>query len=151
MATDDPVQCVILPQFQGNLLLPRVSVVEVVNGQDMDIVVDLQGGVIGKMQWRGWTVPLVSFEAASGGSTPKFNSETKSVILHSPADDSARPYIAVTVQGNPKAIEVQESQLKVITGTESNDFVQSKVWINAEFEAVIPDLSMLVTYTSQYI
>lgn len=151
MAIDDPVQCVILPQFQGNLLLPRASVVEVVNGRDMDIVVDLQGGVIGKMQWRGWTVPLVSFEAASGGSIPKFNSETKSVILHSLADDGTRPYIALTLQGNPKTVEVQESQLKVVPSTDSNDFVQSKVWINAELEAIIPDLSMLVTYTSQYI
>lgn len=151
MAIDDPIQCVILPQFQGSLLLPRASVVEVVDGRDLDIVVDLQGGVIGKMQWRGWTVPLVSFEAASSGSIPKFNSETKSVILHSLADDSTRPYIALTVQGNPKTIEVQDSHLKVIPGAESNDFVQSKVWVNAEFEALIPDLSMLVTYTSQYL
>lgn len=151
MAIDDPIKCVILPQFQGSLLLPRASVVEVVDGRDLDIVVDLQGGVIGKMQWRGWTVPLVSFEAASSGSIPKFNSETKSVILHSLADDSTRPYIALTVQGNPKTIEVQDSHLKVIPNAESNDFVQSKVWVNAEFEALIPDLSMLVTYTSQYL
>lgn len=151
MVDDDRIECVVLPQFQGNLLLPRASVVEVVEGRNMDIVVDLQGGVIGKMQWRGWTVPLVSFEAASSGTIPKFNSETKSVILHSLADDIERPYIAVTVQGNPKTVEVEESNLKAVSGTENNDFVQSKVWVNAEFEAIIPDLSMLVSYTSQYL
>lgn len=148
---DDLIQCVILPQFQISLLLPRANVVEVVNGRDLDIVVDLQGAVIGKMQWRGWTVPLVSFESASSGLIPKFNSETKSVILHSLADDNVRPYIALTVQGNPKAIEIDASQLKMVGGAESDDFVQSKVWVNAEFEAIIPDLSMLVSYTSQYL
>lgn len=151
MVDDGRIECVVLPQFQGSLLLPRASVVEVVEGRNMDIVVDLQGGVIGKMQWRGWTVPLVSFEAASSGTIPKFNSETKSVILHSLADNTERPYIALTVQGNPKTIEVEESHLKMAGGTDDNDFVQSRVWVNAEFEAVIPDLSMLVSYISQYV
>lgn len=148
---DDRIQCVILPQFQGCLLLPRANVVELITGRDLDIVVDLQGGVIGKMQWRGWTIPLVSFESVSSGLIPKFNSETKSVILHSLADDDARPYIAITIQGNPKTIEIEESQIKMISGAESDDFVQSKIWVNAEFEAIIPDLSMLVSYTSQFI
>lgn len=151
MVDDGLIECVVIPQFQGSLLLPRACVVEVVEGRDMDIVVDLQGGVIGKMQWRGWTVPLVSFESASSGTIPKFNSETKAVILHSLADNTERPYIAITVQGNPKAIEVEESHLKQVGGAESSDFVQSKVWVNAEFEAVIPDLSMLVSYISQYV
>lgn len=151
MAADNPIQCVILTQFQMTLLLPRATVAEVVEGQNLDIVVDLQGGVIGKMQWRGWTVPLVSFEAASGGHIPKFNSETKAVILHSPSDDSTKPYIALTVQGNPKTVTLKEDQLRVINSTGGNDFIQSKVWIDAELEAVIPDLSMLVSYTSQYL
>ena len=148
---DDQIQCVLLELFDTTLLLPLASVVEVVDGKNLDIVVDLQGGVIGKMTWRGWTVPLVSFEAASAGHIPKFNSESKAVILHSLAEDQSRPYIALTVQGNPKSMAVQGDQLKVVSSKGGSDFVQSKVWINTETEAVIPDISMLVTYTSQYL
>ena len=148
---DEQIQCVLLPQFDTTLLLPLASVVEVIEGQNLDIVVDLQGGVIGKMTWRGWTVPLVSFEAASNSQIPKFNSESKAVILHSLADDQARPYIGLTVQGNPTSMSIRGDQLKVISSTGGSDFVQSKVWINTETEAIIPDIAMLVTYTSQFL
>ena len=83
------LDCVLLPQFELNLLLPRANVVQVIDGEQLDIVVDLQGGMLGKMQWHGWTVPLLSFEAVAHGVTPKYNRDTKSVILHSLMDEGS--------------------------------------------------------------
>ena len=145
------LECVLLPQFDSNLLLPRASVVQVIDSERLDIVVDLQGGMLGKLQWHGWTVPLLSFESVSNGSTPKFNIDTKSAIVHSLIDDAVTPYIALTLQGPPKALEINKNNIKPITGFVANDFVKSKVIINAEIEAYIPELPVLVTYAVQFL
>jgi chemosensory pili system protein ChpC len=145
------MECVLLPQFESNILLPRSAIVKVIDSDDLDIVVDLQGGMLGKLQWHGWTVPLLSFESITGGAIPKFNRETKSAIVHSLIDDSVTPFIALTLQGSPQAVEVNEKNTKIIPGFVGNDFVKSKVIINSEIEAYIPELPVLVTYALQFL
>lgn len=147
---ESQLQCVLLPQFDSNLLLPRASIVQVIEGQQLDIVVDLQGGMLGKLQWHGWTVPLLSFEAVAHEALPKYNSETRSVIVHSLMDDAVTPFVGLTVQGEPQPIEITEENTRVLSSGDS-DFVQSKVIINTEIEAYIPELPVLVTYAAQFL
>jgi chemosensory pili system protein ChpC len=150
MDENGAIECVLMPQFGVNLLLPRASVVDLLDAEDMHIVVDLQGGIIGKIQWQGWTVPLISFEAASNDSIPKFNLQTKAVVIHSLADDESHPYIALTVQGDPEVMSLTDADIRATGKQKDNDFIQSKVLVHAKIEAVIPDISTLVSYTSQY-
>ena len=149
--SNQQIECVLLPQFDSNILLPRASIVQVIDGEHLDIVVDLQGGMLGKLQWHGWTVPLLSFEAVSGNTIPKYNRDTKSVIVHSLMDDSVTPFIALTLQGSPQAIEINSKNTKPVAGFIPNDFVKSKVIINTELEAYIPELPVLVTYAVQFL
>ena len=144
------IDCVLVPQFETQLLLPRASVVQVIDSEKLDIVVDLQGGVLGKLQWQGWTIPLVSFESIINGTIPKFNRDTKAVILHSLIDDAVTPYIAVTSQGMPQDIEIFEAKIDM-TEVSDSDFIQSKVYINSDIQAYIPELPVLVTYTAQFV
>jgi chemosensory pili system protein ChpC len=150
MAENGAIECVLIPQFEVSLLLPRASIVDLIDGADMQIVVDLQGGIIGKLQWQGWTVPLISFEAASKEVIPKFNLQTKALVIHSLADDELHPYIALTVQGDPEVFSLADGDIKVMGKEKGNDFVQSKVLLHTKTEALIPDLNTLVSYTSQY-
>lgn len=148
--TEKHIDCVLVPQFETQLLLPRASVVQVIDSEKLDIVVDLQGGVLGKLQWQGWTIPLVSFESILNGTIPKFNRDTKAVILHSLIDDAVTPYIAVTSQGVPQDIEISEAKIDM-TEMSDSDFIQSKVYVNSDIQAYIPELPVLVTYTAQFI
>jgi chemosensory pili system protein ChpC len=148
---ESTIECVILPQFDSNLLLPRSIVVDVLDAEHMHIIVDLQGGIIGKLQWHGWTVPLLSFEAVNNGTIPKFNSKTKAVVMYALGDDDTRPYIALTVQGNPKAYLLSEEDMQAKGKGKDSDFIKNKISIRGSTEAVIPDLPTLVSYTSQYI
>jgi chemosensory pili system protein ChpC len=150
MDENGAIECVLMPQFEVKLLLPRASVLDLLDAEDMQIVVDLQGGIIGKIQWQGWTVPLISFEAASRDAIPKFNLETKAVIIHSLADDELHPYIALTVQGDPEVMTLTDGDVKTMAKEEDNDFVRSKVLLHTRIEAIIPDIATLVSYTSQY-
>jgi chemosensory pili system protein ChpC len=151
MTEESTIECVILPQFDSNLLLPRSIVVDVLDAEHMHIIVDLQGGIIGKLQWHGWTVPLLSFEAINNGTIPKFNSKTKAVVLYTLGDDSTRPYIALTVQGNPKAFLLSDEDMQSKGKDKDSDFIQSRIAIRGSTEALIPDLLTLVSYTSQYL
>jgi chemosensory pili system protein ChpC len=151
MEENGAIECVLIPQFEVKLLLPRASVVDLIDGEDMHIVVDLQGGIIGRLQWQGWTVPLISFEAASNDAIPKFNQETKAVVIHSLGDDEKHPYIALTVQGDPEVLSLAGGDIKAVGKEKGNDFVKSKVLLHARTEALIPDLDTLVSYTSQYL
>lgn len=148
--SDGNIECVLMPQFEVNLLLPRASVLDLIETQDMQIVVDLQGGIIGKIQWQGWTVPLISFEAASRDTIPKFNLQTRAVVIHSVGNDETHPYIALTVQGEPEVMSLSDNDIKVVSREKESDFIQSKVLLHTKTEAIIPDLSMLASYTSQY-
>lgn len=149
--TNESVHCVILPQFNSNLLLPRSNIVAILQGEELDIVVDLQAGIIGKVRWRGLAIPLISFEAACHSEMAKFNSETKTVILHSLSDDEGQPYIALTLQGRAQELELSEEQLSVVGSAEENDMVLNTVQINEDIQADIPDIPMLVSYASQYV
>jgi hypothetical protein len=95
-------------------------------------------------------VPLISFEAASNDSIPKFNQQTKAVLIHSLVEDNMRPYIALTVQGDPEVLTISDADIKSLGREDGNDFVQSKVLIHTRTEALIPDIATLVSYTSQY-
>jgi chemosensory pili system protein ChpC len=150
MEENGAIECVLIPQFEVSLLLPRASVVDLIDGEDMQIVVDLQGGIIGKIQWQGWTVPLISFEAASNDTIPKFNLQTKALVIHGLGDDEKRPYIALTVQGDPEVLSLADGDVKSIGKEKGNDFVKTKVLLHAKTEALIPDLDTLVSYTNQY-
>ena len=78
----ETVSCVILPmRGTGGLLLPSSAMIEVIDSSDINVVVDLQEGIIGKMQWKNTTIPLVSYETASGLLQAAFNKDTKAAIV----------------------------------------------------------------------
>lgn len=143
-----PLRCIVLPiKAEYSLLLPNISLVEIIEGVDLDIVVDPQGGLIGKVQWHGWHVPLLSFDAASYGTIPKFNMETKTVVIHSLSTDSRMPYLGLIVQGAPKRIVINDDQLKPCKKTIESDLVE----MMAKFEnqtLVVPCLAALVAYVN---
>ncbi|MBA3581200.1 MAG: chemotaxis protein CheW [Gammaproteobacteria bacterium] len=150
----DTIQCMLLSMYEQQLLLPASVVVDIINGRELDIVVDAQGGLIGKVQWRGWTVPLLSFEAAVGDTIPKFNMQTKAIVLHALSEDDEEllPYIALTAQKDPTPLVLGEAQLKVVDYGEhsSHGLVNMNIQINGDIIAAIPNFEALMTYTHRY-
>ena len=74
------IKCTLLPLSQERfLILPNTSLAEVVDNRSDLLVMGARDGIIGKIQWRGHSVPLVSYEAAigevvqDGGSFVHFN------------------------------------------------------------------------------
>ena len=150
MMSSETVNCLIINQTASKLLLPKVALVEVINGQDLDIVVDLQGALLGKLQWKGWTVPLLSFEAARDGSIPKFNNDTQSTLWHAQTDDEVYPFIGLTAQGDMEPVAIKEEDLYPVDIAADNEFVHSVVRIGEGEELYIPDLAALAAYAKRF-
>ena len=111
----ETVSCVILPmRGTGGLLLPSSAMIEVIDSSDINVVVDLQEGIIGKMQWKNTTIPLVSYETASGLLQAAFNKDTKAAVIRVPVENSTIKYIAIAAYGIPKVVQISQGQIKDI-------------------------------------
>ena len=111
----EKLSCVILPlQHTGGILIPASALVEVIDSKNLNVVVDLQSGVLGKMQWKNAAIPIISYEAAAGLVPASFNSETRAVVVRIAIENIRLDYVAITISGIPRYIELSSGQIKAV-------------------------------------
>lgn len=138
----DTIKCALLPLAKEQfLVLPNSSLAEVVTNRSDLLVMGARDGVIGKIQWRGHSVPLVSYEAAIGHAIPSYGSEARIAVIFTPSGDPSLPYIAFSIQGVPKLIQANDTDLVKVEG-EEHQLVASYVEIEQN-KGVIPNLQAL--------
>lgn len=123
------------------LVLPNSSLAEVVTNRSDLLVMGARDGVIGKIQWRGNSVPLVSYEAAIGQAIPSYGAEARIAVIFTPSGDPSLPYIAFSIQGVPKLVEVTDTDIVTVDG-EEHQLVANYVEIESK-QGVIPNLQAL--------
>jgi chemosensory pili system protein ChpC len=68
--SDEPlpreIRCVLVPVSNLRLLLPNATVAEVITYSKPEPVADAPEWLLGRIAWRGWRVPLVSFAQLTG-------------------------------------------------------------------------------------
>lgn len=138
----DTLPCLLLPMAGNNLLLPTVSVAEMIpyslpsrgsRGPDW---------YQGEVHWRGTLVPLICYEVINGGSYPGIASRSRIGILNTTGVSDQLPFIAILTQGIPRLAQVENAHIKEIETTEPQPYDLMPVAIAAE-EAIIPDLAAL--------
>jgi chemosensory pili system protein ChpC len=131
-----------LPIGEGYLLLPNVSVAEVVEyirPQDRDGVPEFY---LGDIVWRGLALPLISFEVANGGPKPKKSANVRIAVLNSVGSDSKKlPFLAILTQGIPRLVKVSSELIKE-DGETQGPAESSRVKVDGE-PAIIPNLPYL--------
>ena len=102
----------LVPLADRTLLLPNVAVAELIPYRAPQAV---QGNApawfLGQVPWRDLLLPLLSFEAASGGEA-ETGSRTRVVILNALGGRDHVKFIALLVQGIPRSIKVDASQAR---------------------------------------
>jgi len=78
----ESIKCVILTLRKENVLLPNALVAEILSVKDVQEVGNVPDWYLGKMNWRGADVPLLSFEVAGGAKVSKVNLNTQAVVLY---------------------------------------------------------------------
>ena len=134
----------VLIQVTGSkLLLPNASITEVLSFASPEKIAEAPDWLLGKIQWRGWQLPLISFACFSGGEVETGGIGSKVIVLKALGGDSKRPYLALLIQGFPRLVTVTEDRLTAITEHETlRNGVLSHVQLD-EQDALIPDLLAL--------
>jgi chemosensory pili system protein ChpC len=108
----------LIPLDGERLLVPRVCVAEVIMFTAPERVADddqLPSWFLGKIEWSGRRVPVISFEGISGEEVQKRTGRTRIVVFHALGDDLKIGYFGVITQGFPQLVRVNGDVLSLET------------------------------------
>lgn len=133
----------LVPLAETRLIVPRVCVAEVTGLGQLHLLEEAPDWLVGKVGWKGNEVPLVSFEAASGGESPEIGSRTRAVIFHA-ISELHGGYFAIMSQGLPQLVRINP---EVVEPDETADWpdpapVICRIRMINEYP-VVPDLERL--------
>jgi chemosensory pili system protein ChpC len=137
------IRGVMITVNEGRLLLPNASVAEVITYSEPEAVENAPEWLLGRIRWRGWRLPLLSFSRFAGWSQEDGQLGAKVAVLKALGGNPKLPYFAVLSQGFPRLVTVARSAL-----TETHDIkdlplgIHSRVTLNDD-GAVVPDLLSL--------
>ena len=140
-ATTGTIACLLAPVTGKQLLLPNVTVAEVVPvGELQPPPAGAPDWHQGFIVWRDQLLPVVAFEALNGEGAPR---EVERVaILSGISAQRELPFYGLVVQGIPSSAKVKIAQLEDLEGAPTGPMEFLKVRYLGEL-AVIPDLDAL--------
>ncbi|TNJ35335.1 chemotaxis protein CheW [Arenimonas terrae] len=140
MSSQRDIRGVLITVTNGRLLLPNASVAEVITYSEPEAVENAPDWLLGRVRWRGWRLPLLSFSRLAGWSNEDGHLGAKVAVLKALGGNSKLPFFAVLSQGFPRLVTVSTTAL-----VESHDIkelplgVHSRVTLNDD-PAAVPDL-----------
>ncbi len=135
--THEQIKCVLLTLQSENVIVPNAAIAEIIPSRDVAEIENAPEWLLGKMNWRGVDVPLVSFEVA-GGFEGKVSTSTQIAVLYSMQKDSAYPYIGVAISGVPHVSVFNRDQIKPDEYAEDNHpMVAQKIRVNGAAASIL--------------
>lgn len=134
------IRGVLISVTGSRLLLPNASVAEVITYSEPEVLANAPPWLLGRVRWRGWRLPLLSFSRLAGWSEEDGQMGAKVAVLKALGGNPKLPFFAVLSQGFPRLVTVSAPALK-----ESHDIkdlplgVHARVTLNDD-PAVVPDL-----------
>ncbi|MFC5438131.1 chemotaxis protein CheW [Rhodanobacter umsongensis] len=137
------IRCVLVPVGNLRLLLPNATIAEVVTQSKPEPVHDAPDWLLGRIAWRGWRVPLVSFTKLAGTEEGDAELSVRVAVLKALGGNPALPFIAVLTQGFPR-LTTLNAELIIPThdGSALPPGVRAHVLVRDDV-AMIPDLEWL--------
>ena len=123
-----------------SLKQPNASVAEVITYSDPEVVANAPEWLLGRVRWRGWRLPLLSFSRLAGWSSEDGQMGAKVAVLKALGNNPKLPFFAVLSQGFPRLVTVSAPALH--ESHEMKDLplgVHARVTLNDD-PAVVPDL-----------
>jgi chemosensory pili system protein ChpC len=135
------VRSVLIPLSNRQLLLPNAVVAEVMGFQAPDPQQETPDWYLGNLAWRGTMIPVISFEAMSGGDAMKPGHRGRIAIMNALGDQPRLSHYGLVVQAIPSLVRVSEDNvIPVVREDEAeNPLIRQSVDLDMS-PAVIPDL-----------
>jgi chemosensory pili system protein ChpC len=143
------LSCVMIPMSGRQLLLPNVTIAEVVDYAGTNAGADMPEWLIGYLDWRGLQLPIISYDAANGGTAPAAADGRGRIIVLNTIGEQHRelPFVALITQGIPSQTRLTEDQIRKLDG-EAGPADLMEVEVDGE-NAWIPDLDYIESLARQ--
>lgn len=134
------IRCVLVPVGNLRLLLPNATVAEVITLPTPEPVEHAPDWLLGRIAWRGWRVPLLSFSTLAGAGEGDSEQAVRVAVLKALGGHADLPFVAVVTQGFPR-LTTLNAELIIPThdGAPLPPGVKAQVLVRDDI-AVIPDL-----------
>jgi chemosensory pili system protein ChpC len=124
----------------GRLLLPNANVAEIITFSDPEAVANAPDWLLGRIRWRGWRLPLMSFSKFAGWGSEKGTFGTKVAVLKALGNNAKLPYFALLSTGFPRLVTVSTANLQEVHDMKELPIgIYSKVMLNDD-DAIVPDM-----------
>ncbi|WP_041522176.1 chemotaxis protein CheW [Gilvimarinus agarilyticus] len=136
------VASLLVPLSESLLLLPNVTVAEIVPVSEIQSVDNAPDWLLGDVSWRELDVPIISLEVMNGQSRPNFSSRCRIAVLNTTGISDSLSFIAILTQGLPRLARVTASEITHLDDEIPAEYDELVVSWAGE-RAVIPALSKI--------
>lgn len=145
------IPSMLLPVQDKQLLLPGVSVAEIVNFSYPDCPENAPAWFLGYIQWRQITVPLLSFEILNQQTPSQYSGMRRIAVLNNTGLDESVPFIAIVLQGIPRLLRILPQDLTEVTDMELGAAEMAAMNTSMGETVLLPDISVLEQAYSDYL
>lgn len=145
LATSNDVQDVstlLIPVEGKTLILPNVSVAEILEYNEPTRQSDVPTWYLGDIEWRTLQIPLISFESVNEQTFSNRASNAKIAILNGITDNPRLPFWGIVTQGTPRQMRINPQEIIKDENTSTGPAEAMSVVVNGE-AARIPDLDFI--------
>jgi len=137
------IRGVMVPVTEGRVLLPNATIAEVISYTRPEEIAGAPAWLLGRLPWRGWRLPLVSFPILTGQLQDENRNNARVAVLKALSGHASMPFIALLAQGFPRLTTITP-ELLIPTSDEHPHApgVQAEVLVRDD-RAVIPDLEAI--------
>ncbi len=143
------VASLLIPLHEKQLLLPNVTVAEIIPYRAPTAISDHANWLLGQLEWRNIHIPVISYEILSGATIPPLEG-TRLAVVNGTGVNVNLPFYAILIQGIPKLTHVKEDDIVIVEAMRSGPYDQMAVSLFDE-QAMIPDLEMIENELLRYI
>lgn len=136
------IPCLLLPLRGRTLLVPTVTVAEMVPMAPCHMEEGFPDWSFGYFEWRGRDVPLLSFEGLSGESVAELAPRGRFAVLNNTGVSEDLPFIALPTTAIPRMARIAPEDIKEDASALKKPFELMRVKVGLE-ELAIPDLSAM--------
>lgn len=137
------IRGLMIPVTNGRVLMPNANVAEVISYSNPDRIAAAPEWLLGRINWRGWRLPLFSFSLLAGMAMDERTSGGRVTVMKALGGNARMPYIAMLAQGFPRLTTITP---EILVPTGENSMQRPGVMMDLlvrDDTAIIPDLAQI--------
>lgn len=132
----------LIPIEENHLILPNVSVAEILDFENPEAKDDVPTWYLGWLQWRTTRVPVISFEALNDQPFKSTMDSAKIAIMNGITENDRLPFWGIVTRGAPRLMRVASQEIVEDREASTGPAEQMQVNVNGEL-AIIPNIEWI--------